>query len=182
MGKQPERQHIFQNSATAARPRHGAKGQEDHSMTEKDAKRRNTVQNRSGHATLSTSSQTTQFGRPSWRQKANVRKLCYSITVMRIQPPDPARNTPEIPPISESNTPLRKKNIGRHLGTFGDIWGHMSHFHAKTSGLRPLTAKAAENRLVSTADVQIMGPMATWTRINLRGRKDRTVRFRNENR
>ena len=31
---------------------------------------------------------------------------------------------------NQQDTPSRKKKIPRLLGTFGDIWGHMSHFHA----------------------------------------------------
>ena len=33
---------------------------------------------------------------------------------------------------NQQDTPSRKKKIPRHLGTFGDIWGHMSHFYAKS--------------------------------------------------
>ena len=49
---------------------------------------------------------------------------------------------------TNNTSPSRKKKISRHLGTFGDIWGLMSHFHAKTRGPRPRKTKASNDRYV----------------------------------
>ena len=85
---------------------------------------------------------------------ANGRSTCYSVTIMPSLPsPTPdsplsqckwpqhllfykyhafptAKFRPILHPFRPP-TPPREKNYPRHLGTFGDIWGLMSHFHTK---------------------------------------------------
>ena len=105
---------------------------------------------------------------PVGAKKANVRNICYSVTVMRFQLPNSAPVAPEIPPIAARNTPLREKNIGRHWTTLGDIGGHMSPFHAKTGGFRSQETMEPGDRRASFANTRFMGPTAARTRIVLR--------------
>ena len=78
----------------------------------------------------------------------------------RIRPDDtglqPARHEPISASPGRRTTPPRKKIMVRHLGTFGDIWGHMSHFHAKTRGIRSHEAKAPHERHLRIASMQIV--------------------------
>ena len=63
--------------------------------------------------------------------------------------------------------PLPRKKIARHLGTFGDIWGHMSHFHAKTRGPQTHYTRNPDDRYVRFTRTQTMGPTAGRTRTAL---------------
>ena len=56
--------------------------------------------------------------------------------------------------------PLPRKKIARHLGTFGDIWGHMSHFRAKTRGPQTHYTRDPDDPYVRFTRTQIMGPAA----------------------
>ena len=98
---------------------------------------------------------------------AGARRTCYSVDVMQFQPPDSARYSPKIPPIPAPDTPLREKNIGRHLGTFGDIWGHMSPLNAKTREFRSQETKEPDGRHLNFANMRILGPTVAQTRVVL---------------
>ena len=52
---------------------------------------------------------------------------------------------------NQHDIPLRKE---KNTATFGDIWGLMSHFHAKTRGPRPRKTKASNDRYVNFAHAE----------------------------
>ena len=145
----------------------------DRPMTQKGKIGRNTLQERSDHATLSTSCQTAQPSRPISRQKTDAPNTCYSVRYaandMQFKPPNSARNTPEFPSVRASDTPSHKKKIGRHWAILVDIGRHESTYFAKTRGLRPQEAMEPDDRLLTSANTQIMRPTAGRTRIVLPG-------------
>ena len=95
---------------------------------------------------------------------------------MHIQTPKLARNIPKIPPLSAPNTPVRKKNVGRHWTTLGDIGRHMSPSHAKNGGFRSHEAVAPVNRLFCNSDMQTIRSTARQSRIDLSSRQIRNSR------
>ena len=78
---------------------------------------------------------------------------------------------PRIAPISAfpfaGYTLPKEKKERRHLGTFGDIWGHMSHFHATTRRFRPHKAKPPDIRNLMFTSMQIVGPADARTGTDL---------------
>ena len=101
---------------------------------------------------------------------AGARRTCYSVDVMQFQPPDSARYSPKIPPIPAPDTPLREKNIGRHLGTFGDIWGHLGTYvplERQNERISVPRDEGADGRHLNFANMQILGPTAAQTRLVL---------------
>ena len=95
---------------------------------------------------------------------------------MHIQTPKHVRNIPKIPPLSAPNTPVRKKNLGRHWTTLGDIGRHMSPSHAKNGGFRSHEAVAPVNRLFCNSDMQTIRSAARQSRIDLSSRQIRNSR------
>ncbi len=108
-------------------------------MKQKGKTRRYPVQERSDHATLSTSCKTDHPSRPNSSQKAaapdSCYNSCYAANDMQFKPPNSARITPELPPVPVPDTPPTRKKIGRHWAILVENGRHESTYPAKTRGL-----------------------------------------------
>ena len=69
---------------------------------------------------------------------ARVRKTCYSVGIMQFQPPIIAQHSPEKTPVPAPNAHFRKKIIGGHWTTLGDIGGLLSPLSANWIRFRTL--------------------------------------------
>ncbi len=113
--------------------------QNDALMQQKGKTRRNPVQERSDHATLSTSCKTVHPSRPNSSQKAGAPDSSYNSRYaandMQFKPPYSARNTPDLPPMPALDTPSQRKKSGLHWAILVNNGRHESTYPAKTRGL-----------------------------------------------
>ena len=100
-------------------------------------------------------------------RRANGLNPCYTVFITPIRSGSPAQDRANFRLSFAGYTLPKEKKEGRHLGTFGDIWGHMSHFHATTRRFLPHKAKPPDIRNLMFTSMQIVGPADARTGTDL---------------